>query len=115
MNIKNKGIGWQSVVQSIFTGAGLAIKTLSSVLGTPSGLITGDSSSTPQLVGKGNLVRIIFSAKSYVAFGDATASAPSSSTVTAAEVPATTYMLFTATADYLVTSAAPTRCEVYPG
>lgn len=77
----------------------------------PGDVITTDASAAGVLVGKGSIVRIQVSADTYVAFGESTIAAVSSTTTPGLKL-AAGYYLVCATDDYLRASAALTRLEV---
>jgi len=87
-------------------------KVMSGVLVAPTSLITADTSSAARFVGAGCLLRVRVAAATFLAFGDSTLGAVSSSTATGIELNDAGTYLIVAAADYVRTSANVARMEV---
>lgn len=77
----------------------------------PGRVITSDTSAAGVLVGKGSILRLQVAADTYVAFGESTIGAVSSTTSPGLKL-ASGYYLVCATDDYIRMSANATRLEV---
>lgn len=113
MSIKNANRGPNVIVQREHQDQAAARKTMGDIL-VPGMVITADPSIAPRLVGEGQICRIRVASTVYVAFGNDSLGAVSSTTSPGLELETGTHLVV-ATGDWIRMSAAPTRLEIIEG